>query len=85
MKTAIYIEDGRTQLVLTPDNDVDNKVLKSIEELKNIKVYRGSFYGCQGGWSRWREKRWSNVYGGTDNDDDSLIIVADKEVEVSNG
>lgn len=78
MKTAIYIEDGRTQLVLTPENDIDRKVLTSIEELKNIKVYRGSFYACQGGWSRW-EKKYTNLYGGNKGDDDSLIIVADKD------
>ncbi|KKN23683.1 hypothetical protein LCGC14_0902420 [marine sediment metagenome] len=78
MKTAIYIEDGRTQLVLTPESEIDKKVLKSIEELKDIKVFRGSFYSCQGGWSRWREK-YADVYGGVKEDDDSLIIVADKD------
>ena len=53
MKTAIYIEHGVTQLVLTPENDWEKDVLaKFTQGQRNFEIYRGSFYKCQGGWDR---------------------------------
>jgi hypothetical protein len=53
MKTAIYIENGVTQLVLTPESPWENKVVESIAVGdKNVKLLRGSFYECRGGWYR---------------------------------
>lgn len=53
MKTAIYIEDGRTQLVLTPENDWEKSVVSAIElGSQNVSIQRGSFYECRGGWVR---------------------------------
>lgn len=31
MKTAIYIEDGTVQLVLTPENDFEKNALRSLQ------------------------------------------------------
>lgn len=61
MKTAIYIEDGVTQLVLTPENEWEKSVVAKITG-NETTILRGSFYKCQGGWNR---------QGG---DDESLII-----------
>ena len=72
MKTAIYIENGFVQLVLTPDNQFEKDTLLGVvgEKLSwygeakklHATVKRGSFYHCQGGFVR------------QGNDDDSLII-----------
>ncbi len=79
MKTAIYIEDGLLQLVLTPQSETDHKVLDTLEkEGPNLETYRGEFYACQGGWTRQREDlRGGNMsyYTETLPRDDSLIFV----------
>ena len=67
MKTAIYIEQGITQLVLTPDNEWEQNVIRSITAgTKDFELRRGSFYETRGGWVRLGERET----------DDSLIIVA---------
>lgn len=38
MKSAIYLNEGTTQVVLTPENEWEKSALK--------------FYECQGGWYR---------------------------------
>lgn len=70
MKTAIYIEDGLTQVVLTPETKHEEVVLKVAEEGKHVSVKRGSFYECRGGWTR----------HGTD-DVSLFLIVRDKAPE----
>ena len=52
MKTAIYIDDGALQLVLTPETETDKKVLDTLEKTDSLQTYRGGFYECQGGWVR---------------------------------
>lgn len=52
MKTAIYFENGKTQIVLTPENDWEKLVLKDIIPRTEVRVERGSFYECAGGWKR---------------------------------
>lgn len=64
MKTAIYIEQGVTQLVLTPENEWEKSIIRNIRQGENkVAIRRGSFYHCQGGWAR------------QGNDDESLILV----------
>jgi len=80
MKTAIYIEDGVVQLVITPETEFEKNALSTFEEhpLK-AQIFTGSFYGCQGGWIR---QKGSPVYVspgmGRDTDDRSLILRIDK-------
>lgn len=53
MKTAIYIDDGITQLVLTPQNEWEKNALAIIGSgEKKLSIHRGSFYACHGGWVR---------------------------------
>ena len=52
MKTAIYIEDGDVQLVLTPQNEWERNALKSFGSDVRATVIQGEFYTCQGGWHR---------------------------------
>lgn len=66
MKTAIYIEDGTVQLVLTPESKFEKNAIAAFsdEEIK-VQIHRGAFYECQGGWIRHRDQS---------TDDDSMIL-----------
>jgi len=57
MKTAIYIEDGIVQLVLTPENEFEKNALAAITKNPfEAKIFNGQFYDCQGGWTRQRDE-----------------------------
>lgn len=67
MKTAIYIEDGLLQLVLTPQNDFEKNTLESFaDKTMDFCIKNGSFYETRGGWMR------------QDPDDKSLFLIARK-------
>jgi hypothetical protein len=53
MKTAIYIEDGLLQVVITPESEFEKKALSTFQN-KPIdgQIFTGSFYDCRGGWVR---------------------------------
>lgn len=77
MKTAIYIAEGVVQLVLTAESAFEKSVLGMLEEGKrDIGIYRGAFYGCQGGWVRWKKDNFSPFSNG--GQDDSLIFRLDR-------
>ena len=51
MKTAIYIEDGKSQLVLTPEDQFEKAIVDKIEKgRRECFIRTGSFYECRGGW-----------------------------------
>lgn len=53
MKMAFYIEDGRNQVVLTPETKAERAVLETLHTGDQaVSVLRGSFYACQGGYVR---------------------------------
>lgn len=65
MKTAIYIQDGLTQLVLTPETDFEKGIVSKVDKGEQfVEIYTGSFHQCQGGWIRHGYR-----------DDESLILV----------
>lgn len=69
MKTAIYIEDGRMQLVLTPDSEFERKTLQAIAaKKKSVTIQEGQFYACQGGYTRYTDQSQQKP---------SLIVVLD--------
>jgi len=72
MKSAIYIESGTTQFVLTPESEIDKQVLDQIERANGLSTCRGSFYETRGGWIRYREHH-NNYYN--DGKDQSLIFL----------
>lgn len=77
MKTAIYIEDGVVQLVLTPEGEYEEQIVKSFgNRLSEVKVFNGSFYDCRGGWVRQTARRERPYQHYTDGDchDSSLIL-----------
>lgn len=67
MKIALYIEDGREQIVLTPSTDTEKGILNALTNGSVLTIHKGSFYGCRGGWTRHGES------------DDSTIIVLERE------
>lgn len=75
MKTAIYIEDGTVQLVITPESEFEKSALRSFEDRPTeAKIFAGSFYDCRGGWVR--QSRHYMSMGGGDSNDRSLILRA---------
>lgn len=74
MKTAIYIEDGVAQVVLTPETDWERKALSDLKEGVKLGVKTGSFYDCGGGWVRYRAS-------GEFSSDDSVMLSVKKQSE----
>lgn len=86
MKTAIYIEDGTVQLVITPETDFEKNALKSFSEKPiSAKVFAGSFYDCRGGWVRQTGYFNRNAYSQSDDNNDRSLILRMTQDEVPNG
>ncbi|HCT35101.1 MAG TPA: hypothetical protein DF966_18295 [Sulfitobacter sp.] len=78
MKIALYIEDGQEQIVLTPETDTEKGILGKLHDgSREFDLKRGSFYACQGGWTRHAAQSWTSAsYGPSESrDDDSTMIV----------
>jgi hypothetical protein len=74
MKTAIYIEDGVVQLVLTPENSFEKGAIKPFkDECLSAQIFSGTFYDCRGGWIRQTALRTGIGYG-SNKEDESIII-----------
>ena len=77
MRIALYIEDGLEQIVLTPETKTERNILGKLHDgSRTLAIHRGSFYACQGGWTRHRLS-YPALHGVTDQprDDESTIIV----------
>jgi len=73
MKIALYIEDGLEQIVLTPEGETEKSILSKMHDGgRSIEIYHGSFYGCQGGWTR---HSISSAYDYSPREDQSTIVV----------
>jgi hypothetical protein len=77
MKTAIYIEDGTVQLVITPESDFEKNALSTLQEkLLEAKIFSGSFYDCRGGWVRQAQHRpETNFIRPSQNTEDKSLIL----------
>ena len=82
MKIALYIEDGLEQIVLTPDSKVEADILGKLHDGdRALSIKRGEFYGCQGGWTRWKERPLGfSTYGHEGLDESTMLVLraADK-------
>lgn len=68
MKTAVYIEQGVLQIVVTPENEFEKSLLKIPQGEYTVKAFRGvSFYATNGGWIR------------ESKDDESLVVRIDPQ------
>jgi len=84
MKTAIYIEDGVVQLVLTGENEFERNALGTFEKSPmSAELFTGTFYDCRGGWTR-QSDWWPTQYQwDRSKEPQSLIIrMAKREPEV---
>jgi len=53
MKVALYIADGLEQIVLTPETDSEKGIVGKLHDnSRTLSIKRGSFYQCNGGWTR---------------------------------
>ncbi len=52
MKTALYIENGYTQVVLTAESEFEKNALGQLKSSGTVRIEEGEFYHCQGGWAR---------------------------------
>lgn len=52
MRFAIYIEDKMQQVVLTPEDEGEKRLLELMTEKQVVEIKRGSFAECRGGWMR---------------------------------
>jgi hypothetical protein len=76
MKIALYIEDGLEQIVLTPESKTEEGILGKLSDgSRELSIKTGSFYACQGGWTRYRPHWETYAYGGNQSDDKSTMIV----------
>lgn len=94
MKTAIYIEGGLIQLVLTPENDFEKATIGMFQEQQravgdvgigtvlNAEMFRGTFYDCRGGWTRQSDYLPHAIY--PEKSDHSLIIRVKPKREKAN-
>lgn len=74
MKTAIYIEDGVVQLVITPETEFEKNALTGFRDKPlDAKLFAGSFYDCRGGWVRQKDY-YPQMHGMGRTDDQSLIL-----------
>jgi len=76
VKTAIYIEDGTVQLVITPETEFEKDALSSFKDKEvSTKIFNGTFYDCRGGWVRQREVPYLPSF--ERKDENSLILRVD--------
>jgi hypothetical protein len=84
MKTAIYIEDGTVQLVITPETEFEKNALSTMRDKAiDAKLFDGSFYDCQGGWIRQTARINHGQYDNGHANDESLIIRVDEACKTS--
>lgn len=73
MKTAIYIEDGITQVVLTPETELEKSAIEKLQSQKDgLETFKGGFYACQGGWMR--------SYEHPEEQDSVIFVIRKKEM-----
>jgi len=74
MKTAVYIENGATQLVLTPENDWEKSIINKLQDVSEdntVVIRKGHFFMNQANYYRYDT-------GGSE----SLIFVISKPSEI---
>jgi hypothetical protein len=84
MKTALYIENGYTQVVLTAENEFERNALGQLKSSGTVRIEEGEFYHCQGGWARHKAvSRFAEHHD--DTPPNSLMLIAVKTEEPSEG
>jgi hypothetical protein len=50
MKTSLYIDQGVTQIVLTPENDFERSLVNGVENSDDVTV--SEFFDTDGDWAK---------------------------------
>lgn len=75
MKVALYVDEGRNQIVLRPESKFEEGMIKRLHDTlvregnHHVDAHMGDFYECQGGWTRQSPSEMSSR--------SNLIIVMD--------
>jgi hypothetical protein len=88
MKTAIYIEDGVVQLVITPESKFEKtSMMEFHDKILQVKFFSGSFYDCRGGWVRQSNHYPQYSHGLVHNDEDQSLIlrIAEQQPDTARG
>jgi hypothetical protein len=74
VKVAIYIEQGVTQLGLTPESDWERSATGKLapDGKHEVTILRGSFYETRGGWTRFNRNPFE--FSGEPSEDSSIMI-----------
>jgi hypothetical protein len=76
MKTAIYIEDGVVQLVITPETRFEKNAMKTFQNKEtSAEIFTGSFYDCRGGWVRQSDFSAGGIQRYADKNSDTSLII----------
>lgn len=76
MKIALYIEDGLEQIVLTPDSETEKAILGKLHDgSRELSIKRGGFYGCQGGWVRFKQADYGYSHRSSEEDESTMIVL----------
>lgn len=76
MKISFYMEDGLEQIVFTPQNESEQKLMDRLhDETRTVEIKRGSFFDCHGGWKRHGVHYQNSAYGGSSVNDESTMVV----------
>lgn len=79
MKIAFYMEDGLEQIVLTPADEYEKKMLDRVhDDSLTVEIKRGSFSDCQGGWKRHGVHYTNSTYGSSVNDESTMLVLRPK-------
>lgn len=84
MKIALYIEDGLEQIVLTPESKTEASILEKVHDgTRTLELRRGSFYACNGGWTRFEPSRMTDgvMFPSERKADDSTMIVMRQPID----
>lgn len=80
MKTAIYIEDGTVQLVITPETDFEKNAISSFQNKPlEAQILSGAFYDCRGGWVRQASYSIPGFQERDDNDKSLILRIGKAE------
>lgn len=82
MKISFYMEDGLEQIVFTPENESEQKMLDRMHDKdRELEIKRGAFFDCQGGWKRHRVYYEDSIYGSNPSDQSTMIVLRPKTIK----
>lgn len=72
MKAAVLLKDGRTEVILTPEVDIERVALKHLERQQILSALWGEVYEARGGYTR--VVVGSELYGQSPSEGQSLVL-----------